>query len=180
MKNSLLDMMKNRRSVRRYSGEEIPEELLQQVVAAGLLAPSGRNIRPWELVVVRDKEMIEKLSQMRPGGSQILAGADAAIVVLADPLKTDVWTEDCSIVMSFMHLMADSLGLGSCWIQGRLRPSKEDGKMAEDIVKELLGVPENYVLEATLCLGMPAEHAEARTEEEIEKLMSEKVHWEKF
>lgn len=175
--NELLEMMKNRRSIRRYTGEPIPEEKLDLIIKAGLLAPSGRNIKPWELIVVRDKETLKKLSECRPHGSQIIAGADAAIVVIAEKSATDVWAEDCSITMAFMHLMADSIGVGSCWVQGRLRVAPEEGVMAEDIVKKILDIPDNYYLEATLCLGMPAEHPVARKEEELPK---DKVHYEKF
>ena len=64
----------------------------------------------------------------------MLAGADSAVVVIADPEKTDVWTEDCSIAMAYMHLAADSLGLGSCWIQGP--PEKCSGRQNDRGVSE--------------------------------------------
>ena len=172
----LLKIMQARRSVRNYTGEAIPEEKLDRILKAGLLSPSGRNIRPWEFVLVRDKELLKKLAACRPGGSGILAGADAAIVVLGDPEATDVWTEDCSIAMAQMHLMADCQGVGSCWVQGRLRPSP-DGGMAEEVVKNLLQVPEKYALEAILCLGMPETHPEPHT---LEELPMEKIHRERF
>lgn len=172
----LLDIMRSRRSVRKYSGEAIPEEKLEMILQAGLLSPSGRNRKPWEFILVKDKEMLEKLSKCRSAGAAILAGADAAIVVVGNTESTDVWTEDCSIAMAQMHLMADSLGVGSCWIQGRLR-TKEDGTTADSIVKELLGIPEVYALEAILCLGMPESHAEAY---ELDSLPTEKIHKEKF
>lgn len=171
----LLEIMKNRRSVRTYTGEPIPQEKLEQVIQAGLLAPSGRAIRPWELIVVRNKETLQKMVGCREGAANMLKGADCAIVVLADPQKTDVWTEDCSIVMAHMHLMAGSLGLGSCWIQGRLRTTGET--TTEDYLRELLGYPGNYKLEAILSLGMPENHPAART---LEELPVEKVHLESF
>ena len=172
----LLEIMQARRSVRNYTGQAIPEEKLDLILKAGLLAPSGRNIRPWEFILVRDKEMLQKLASCRPAGSGILAGADAAIVVLGDTTATDVWTEDCSIAMAQMHLMADCIGVGSCWVQGRLRPSP-DGRTAEEVVKELLAVPEKYALEAILCLGMTEKHPEAHR---LEELPTEKVHLEMF
>ena len=75
----------------------------------------------------------------------MLAGAKAAILVFADPEKTDVWTEDCAIAMSNMHLMAHHLGLGSCWIQGRLRQA-ENGTSTEAFCRALLSVPARYTL----------------------------------
>ena len=172
----LLEMMQNRRSVRSYTGETVSDECLENILNAGLLAPSGRRIRPWELIVVRDKDTLKKLSDSRVGSAKMLAGADAAIVVIADETKTDVWTEDCSIVMAFMHLMADSLGVGSCWIQGRLREAP-DGRTTEKYVSELLGFEEPYRLEAILSLGMPESHGQAVRLSELDR---EKVHYERF
>ena len=112
----LLEIMRKRRSVRKYTGEMIPEKDLEKVLQAGLLSPSGRSLRPWEFILVRDKETLRAMSECRAGAAKMLEGADAAIVVIADAEKQDVWTEDCSIAMSYMHLTASALGLGSCWI----------------------------------------------------------------
>lgn len=172
----LLSMMQARRSVRKYTGEPVPEEALEKILQAGLLAPSGRAIRPWELIVVRDGAMLDRMAGSRSHGAGMLAGADTAIVVVGDADKTDVWTEDCSIVMTQMHLMADVLGVGSCWIQGRLREAS-DGRTTEAYLRELLGFPENYRLEAILSLGMPDGHPEPR---KLEELPIEKIHREKF
>ena len=121
----LLDQMKHRRSVRSYTGQLIAEEALKKVLQAGLLSASSRSIRPWEFVVVRDRKMLQVLSECRIGSAKMLQHADCAIVVFADAEKSDVWVEDCSIAMANMHLMADALGLGSCWIQGRLREAPD-------------------------------------------------------
>ena len=106
----------------------------------------------------------------------MLEGAAAAIVVFADPEKTDLWTEDCCIAMSNMHNMADSLGVGSCWIQGRLRETA-DGRTTEEYIKELFSVPENLKLEAILSLGMPETTAE---EHSLEEILEDKIHWGKY
>lgn len=92
---SFLDLLKHRRSIRQYKEEAVSKEALEAIVEAGLLSPSGRNIRPWELIVVQKKETLEKMSECRVGSAKMLAGASVAIVVIADPEKTDVWTEDC-------------------------------------------------------------------------------------
>ena len=118
---NLLEIMQKRHSIRKYTEEAIPEESLRTVVQAGLLSASSRSIRPWELIVVRDRDTLKKMSDCRVGAAKMLAGASAAIVVIVNPGISDVWIEDCSIVMSNMHLMADSLGLGSGWIPGRPR-----------------------------------------------------------
>lgn len=172
----LLEIMRKRRSVRTYTGEPVSEENLEKILKAGLLSASGRAIRPWEFIVVREKAALRKMAAARAMGAKMLEGADCAIVVLGDEEKTDVWTEDCSIAMANMHLMADSLGVGSCWIQGRLREAS-DGRTTEAYARELLGYPENYRLEAILSLGMPEQHPEARN---LEELPMEKVHQEKW
>lgn len=172
----LLEIMKHRRSVRKYTGEKIEEEKLQQILTAALLAPSGRAIRPWEFVVVRDEETLSKLSKAREHGAEMLAGADCAVVVFGDESKTDVWTEDCCNAMAHMYLMASALGVGCCWIQGRLRKTPE-GILTEDYVRDLLDVPSQYRLEAIMSLGMPAE---TPAPYDVDKLPYEKIHSEKF
>ena len=172
----LTEIMRRRRSVRTYTEERIPEEKLRTVLQAGLLSASSRGIRPWEFIVVRDREMLKRMSACRAGSARMLARADAAIVVLGDELKSDVWTEDCSIAMANMHLMADSLGLGSCWIQGRLRET-EEGESSEEYLRRLLGYPEHLRLEAVLSLGMPQSHPEGY---DMKSLPADKIHREKY
>lgn len=172
----LLEIMKNRRSIRTYTGEPVPEEALQTILKAGLLSASGRAVRPWEFIVVEDRETLKKMAGSREAGAKMLEGAACAVVVLGDEEKTDVWTEDCSIAMANMHLMADSLGIGSCWIQGRLRQAS-DGRTTENYLRELLGYPEHLKLEAVLSLGMPKDRPKAHTEDE---LLPEKIHRERF
>ena len=89
---SFLELLKRRRSIRQYKKETVSKEALEDIVEAGMLSPSGRNIRPWELIVVQKKETLEKMSECRVGAAKMLAGASAAIVLIADPGKTDVWT----------------------------------------------------------------------------------------
>ncbi len=174
--NAVLDNIFERKSVRAYLNKGVEKEKIDLMLRAGMAAPTGRDIRPWEFVVVQEKETLEKLSHCRVGAAKMLENAGCAILVFANPEKTDVWVEDCSIVMSNMHLMADSLGLGSCWIQGRLREA-ENGESTEAYCRKLLNVPEEYVLEAILSVGILKEHPNAHTLEELEK---EKVHYETY
>lgn len=173
---TLLEMMQNRHSIRTYTGETIPEETLQTILQAGLLSASGRAIRPWELILVTKKEVLQQLTACRTGAANMLSQADAAVIVIADPSLSDTWIEDCSIVMSNMHLMADSLGIGSCWIQCRLREAV-DGRTAEDYVRSLLHFPKQLRLEAILSLGMPAKHTPQTT---LSALLYQKVHRDTF
>lgn len=171
-----LHLLLTRRSIRKYTQDPIPKEKLEAVVTAGIIGPSSRARRPWDLVVVQDPATLEALSHCRQGSAKMLAGAKAAVVVFADTTKTDVWPEDCSIAMLNMHLTAHALGLGSCWIQGRLRQA-EDGGSTEESCRKLLSVPDHYALEAILSLGIPADHPPAHTLEELDR---SKIHYETF
>ena len=172
----VLAALRRRRSVRRYSDEPIPQPLLDRVIEAGLLSASGRSRRPWELIVVTDRGVLNKLADCREQGASMLEGAAAAIAVVADPSLSDVWVEDCSIVMANMHLEASACGIGSCWIQGRGRRAA-DGDSTSGFVRRVLGFPETYQLEAILSLGMPVDEPKPR---ELSDSLRAKVHEGRF
>ena len=75
MEKTMVELLQERRSIRRYTGEAVPEESLKQILQAGLLSPSGHNAKPWEFVVVKDRETLDKLSQCREGSAEMLKGA---------------------------------------------------------------------------------------------------------
>lgn len=172
----LLQIMKSRRSIRKYTGDEIPAEKVNMILQAGLLAPSSKNIRPVEFIVVEDKATLKKLARSKQFGAGMLASASCAIVVIADASKADAWVEDCSLAMGYMLLMAENLGLGACWVQERLRKTLR-GQESGTYVKDALEIPEGYEVEAILSLGVFEKAEEPRDWNETE--MS-KVHWEKF
>ena len=154
---NLLEILKKRKSIRKYTDEQIPEETITQIIEAGKLAPSGRNKKPVNLIVVRDKESLEYLSNTRSHGSQLFAGANAAIVVTGDSELSDTWIEDCSIAMIIMQLQATELGVGNCWVQVRGRMLEETNEVTEDLIKAKLDIPDHFSVECMLALGMPAE-----------------------
>ena len=172
----LLQILQNRKSIRKYTDEAIPEESLKKVLQAGLLSASSRSICPWEFIVVRDKETLVKMADCRIGAAEMLKNAACAVVVVGNEAKSDVWIEDCSIAMANMHLMADALGLGSCWIQGRLRQTK-DGISTEEFLRNILHFGEEYRLEAILSLGMIENHPKGY---QLDELKQEKIHWNQF
>ena len=103
----LMDTILKRRSIRKYTGEDIPEETLRQILQAGLLAPTSRNLKPREFYVVKDKDTLRKLSAAKSAGGGMLAQCSAAIAVFGDSEKADTWVEDCSIAMSFMIMIIE-------------------------------------------------------------------------
>ena len=166
----------NRRSVRVYTEEPVADEDLRKILSAGLMAPSGKSKFPWHFIVVNDRAMLEKLSACRVGVARMLRKAACAIVVIGDPSDTDTLVEDCTIAAAYMHLEASSLGLGSCYIQGRGREA-ENGQTTEEYVRGLLGFPEEYKLQAVLSVGHVGK---AMKPHKVEKLFWNKVHEEKF
>lgn len=172
----LIELMCSRRSVRLYTGERVPEEKVEKVLQAALLSASGKAVRPWEFIVVRDKETIEKLAQCRVGVAKTVGGADVAIVVIADAEKTGQWIEDCSIAMANMYLMAESEGVGGCWIQCRERETP-DGVPTEKYLQELLGFPEGFRVLSIFVMGMPESHPPVY---QLDQLKTEKIHYEKY
>ena len=172
----ILDIFANRRSVRKYAQGPLEDEALDKILKAGLLAPSGHTRRPWEFILVRDKRMLERLSGCRSSGANMLKQASAAIVVIADEQKQDVWIEDCSVALGYMHLAASALNLGSCWVQVRLRTAA-DRRSCEEFLREALDFPLNFKAEAILALGVPQQRLSPH---DLQKLNLAKIHKEKF
>jgi nitroreductase len=170
---NMLNLLKSRRSIRKFQEREIEKEKIDTILKSALLSPSSRGRRPWEFVAVTDKGLIQKLSQSKQSGSQFLKGAPLGIVVLANKNLCDVWIEDTSIVATIIQLTAQDLGLGSCWIQIRERLYSED-KNADTYIKEILNIPENCSVECIIAIGYPNENKEAYNEED---LLFEKVHY---
>lgn len=173
----LLSLLKTRRSIRKYdTNKEIAEDDLKKILQAALLSPTSRGIKSWNFIVIRDKNKLKFLSESKNGTAKFLENAGCAILVLGDKDKTDTWIEDSSIALSHMHLMAHSLGLGSCWIQIRGR-SKNESESSEEYIKKEIFFPENLSLLAILAIGHPKRNLKANN---IEELWSTKIHWEKF
>lgn len=172
----MLDLLMNRRSIRKYKDQEVSKEIINKIIQGALTSPSGRNKKPWELIVVTDKDTLVKLGNARGPASWPMKNAPLGIVIVADPEATDLWIEDSAIIATVIQLTAQALGLGSCWLQVRERFS-EDGKEVEATVKEILNIPSNYRVESMISLGYPDEEREAH---KIEALRFEKVHYNKF
>jgi nitroreductase len=93
----MLEILRKRRSIRRYQKKEIEREKIELLKEAALRAPSSRAIKPWQFVFVTDRSILEKLSRAKEDGSSFLKHAGLGVVVCADENESDVWIEDCSI-----------------------------------------------------------------------------------
>jgi nitroreductase len=172
----MIELLRKRRSIRKYSAEKVAPEAVETLIEAALRAPSSRGINPWEFILADDPEMLGKLSKAKQHGSEFLKNAPLAIVVCADSSKSDVWIEDCSIAAIIIQLTAVSLGLGSCWAQIRER-RHDHGETAETYIRELLGLPEHIKVECILGIGHPAEK---KLPVSADKLQRDKVKYDRW
>jgi nitroreductase len=172
----MIDLLRKRRSIRKYTQERIDEKSLELLAEALLRSPSSRNIKPWEFIIVDDRELLTELSEAKEHGSAFLKGAPLGIVICADSTKSDVWVEDCSIASILVQMVAQSLGLGSCWIQIRNRKHSEKGT-SEKYVQRLLGLPRHIKVESIVSIGHPNE---TKTPISKEKLDHHKVRRNRY
>lgn len=166
------NLLFHRHSIRKYKDSPIDPEAVKQILEAGLLAPSSKSSRPWQFVVVEDKKVLESLSKCKSAGAKPIAGSSIAIVICADPEKSDVFIEDTSVAAIMMQLQATALGIGSCWIQIRNRYNS-DNEPAQNIVKEILCIPDAYQIVQIITFGISDEE---RRPVDPDKLLWEKVH----
>ena len=173
---SFNELLIQRRSTRKFTEEKISQDDVVTLMKAALMSPSSKRSNPWQFVIVDEIDKINALADCKEQGSQLLKGAPLAIVVIADPLVSDVWIEDASIATLLIQLQAEDLGLGSCWIQVRER-FNASGTPADEVVRELLDIPLQMQVLSIVAVGHKA--AERRPFDE-DKLQWEKLHINKF
>jgi nitroreductase len=163
----MLEILRKRRSIRRYKDKEIDPDTIEQLREAALRSPTSRGINAWRFFFVTDRTLLEKLSLAKKSGSSFLKGARLGVVVCADEKETDVWIEDCSIASIILQLTGHSLGLGSCWIQIRNRMHNDD-KTSEHYVQEVLDLPQDLKVESIISFGYPDESKQPIPKEQLE------------
>lgn len=159
--NPKLDFIFARRSVRKYLAKEIPAEMLNDLLEAGMAAPSARATDPWHFLVVTERETLDRMTATLPNGKMLLA-APAALVVCGDMQRAlegfeSYMLQDVSAAVENILLAAAALGLGSCWLGIHPRQNRIDG------IRGLFHLPEHIVPVAGIALGWPDAAPEART-----------------
>lgn len=167
----MLKLLQSRRSIRKFQDEALVPEQIEVLKEAVLRSPSSRGLNPWEFIFVDDKKLLKKLSGAKLHGAEFVADAAMAIVICADPAICDVWIEDCAIASFVVHLTAHSLGLGSCWVQIRLR-SRAGGQDSEVYVRETLGISQSLRVLSMVAIGKPAQ--------KLRPVAREKLDWNKI
>ena len=175
MTNELFELARRRRSCRRYSGEKISDEIISEILKVALLAPSSWGGHPIEFVVVRNKDMIKKIARCKRMGAGSLAQADVAIVVIANTSNLELWIEDAAVASTYILLAAEQFNVGACWIHIRNRAGQQT--TADEEIRQLLNVPDNFSVLNVVALGGKAEHKPARTENDLPR---KNIHHEIF
>lgn len=170
--NSFAELIKTRRSTRKFTPDPLAPEQVESIMKAALTAPSSKRKNPWQFILVDDKEMLKKLAACKEQGAAFLSDCALAVVVTADGMASDVWIEDASIASIYMQLQAEELGLGSCWVQVRNRVTADDID-SEEYVRRLLDIP--YQLQVLSVIGL-GHKAQERKPFDQANLQWEKVH----
>lgn len=170
------ELIQQRRSIRKFTEEELSQEDVVSLMKAALMSPSSKRTNAWQFIVVDGKETLQKLSHCKEHGAAFLADAALAIVVTADPLASDVWIEDASVASIMIQLQAEDLGLGSCWVQVRERFTAS-GVPASEVVREILEIPLQLQVLSIIAIGHKGMERKPFNEEHLQW---EKIHINKY
>jgi len=166
---SVLEIIRKRRSVRKYKGDPIPQDVLLRVLEAARLAPSGKNYQPWKFIIAQEKGLKKKLAKAS-AEQYFIAEAPLVIVACGFPdncysrmgryMKS--WSVDVAIALEHLILQAEEEGLGTCWI----------GSFEEQEVKDLLNIPEGVRVLALTPLGYPDQTPSDRGRKSLNEIIS--------
>jgi nitroreductase len=158
--------IRTRRTTRAFLPTDVPQQTIQNILEAGRLTPSARNLQPWHFVAIQDRSMLKQLSALCTSG-HFIEQARCAVAVVTDP--TNNWHEiDGARAVQSMELAGWNEGVGTCWI----------GNMNRDRIKELLGIPNSLHLLTILPFGYPAQADAPRRR--TKKRPAEVCHWGRF
>ena len=152
----MIDLLRNRRSIRKFTEDPLSDRDRAIIEEALLRSPTSRGINHWEFFCTADRDLLLQLSKAKPGAG-LIANAPFAIVIAGDESKSDVWIEDASIAAIICQLTAESLSLGSCWVQIRNRNYRTD-IFSEAYIRTILGLTDTLRIDCIIAIGHPAEH----------------------
>jgi nitroreductase len=148
-----MEAILSRRSIRRYTPDPVPEEVIQELLAAAMSAPSASNEQPWQFVVIDDRHLLDEIPKFHPYAG-MLKQAPLAIAVCGDlklEMMSGYWIQDCSAATENLLLAAHAKGLGAVWLGVHPREERVNA------VRELLGLPEQVRPLCLISIGYPAE-----------------------
>jgi len=164
-----MQLIETRHSIRSYKDQEIEEDKLNYVLQAFRKAPSAKNLQPWKLVVIKNKKILTDIAIACNNQTFM---EEAPVIIAACAKEEEAYGSmggymssypiDIAIALEHLILAATEKGLGTCWI----------GAFKEQLVKDILGVPENVRVVALTPLGYPAREASIRGRKPLTEIIS--------
>ncbi|MGC9133102.1 MAG: nitroreductase family protein [Nanopusillaceae archaeon] len=148
------EVIKNRRSIRKYLKEDIPYEDIIEIISYGILAPNAGNIPHYYFIIIKDPEKIEKISNL--SNQEFIKDANTLVVIVSDDKKLEALygkkgkfyaIQDIAAIVENILLAATDKNIGTCWI----------GSFDEEKLKELLGIPKDRSIHVLITMGYPDE-----------------------
>ena len=165
-----IEAIMTRRSIRKYTGNPVPDSMVKELLEAAMAAPSARNEQPWHFVVMTDHKIMDEIPRFHQF-SKMLPNAAVAILVCGDtaPMSDTYWIQDCSAAIQNILIAARAKGLGSVWLG--IYPSESRYKQ----VQKLLAIPEKVIPLGLISIGFPAEEKPPSN-----RFNAERVHYNKW
>ncbi|ACV68492.1 nitroreductase family protein [Desulfohalobium retbaense] len=164
----LFEALYTRRSIRKYTDAPVSDEAIRELLGAAMIAPSAGNAQPWQFVVINDRTMLTKLSQVHPYAGMVQQ-APVSILVCGDLRQekfAGYWVVDCAAAVQNLLLAAHGLGLGAVWTG--LYPQQE----RIDAVRSIVGLPEQIIPHSLIPVGHPAESSK-----KVDRFKEERVQY---
>jgi len=169
----MLDVFKIRKSCRQFLDKPVEDEKINEILKAAMVSPSAHHQRAWEFIIVKDKDIREKLSETTKYTGCV---KEAPVVIVLCSPDVHQWVEDLSIVGEVIYLEATNQGLGTCWmhVKDLVSPEKLN---PEGFVRDLLGIPGDKRVLCFFPIGYPKFKMPEHTDQEFEQ---NKIHYEKW
>lgn len=166
-----LEAIFSRKSIRRYTEQDITVDKIEILLRAAMSAPSAIDNKDWAFVVVRDKEILNNIRNNQDGNGEMLQQASVAIVVCGDMTLAhgEYWIQDCSAAAENILIAATSLGIGSVWLGTYPRMHRVEG------LRKILNIPDHIIPMAIIALGYPDEK-----KPKVDRFDPNKVHYNKW
>lgn len=161
-----IEAIKKRRSIRIFDSKPVPRNIIEELIDCARLAPTARNVQPWEFIAVTERKTLLGLAALAENGNFI---KDSACCIAVFSKDTKYYLEDGCAATENILIAATAFGLGACWVAG-------DKKPYCDKVKELLAVPADFKLISLIPLG----YSDAKPALLFKRPLQDILHWEKF
>jgi len=165
----VLEALHTRRSIRHYKPDPVPEETINAILSAAMMAPSAGNQQPWQFIVIRRRDLLDAIPDFHPH-AEMVHQASVAILVCGDQrieVHKGFWVQDCSAATQNLLLAAHGLGLGAVWTGIYPRQDRVKG------FRQLLNLPQEVIPFALVPLGYPLQPPQ-----KVERFKPERVHYD--